>query len=206
MSNSQKTDEKLCSIEGCGGPRYVRGFCNAHYLRWKRHGDPLAGGIPNGEASRWLREVAFDHIDHGPCLIWPYAKSDSGYGKVWLDGKLRVVSRVVCERRHGAAPTPKHEAAHSCGKGHEGCCNPWHLDWKTPKQNHADKLVHDTHQRGERHGQSKLSEADVHEIRRLLGDGMTQAAIARRFRVAASVISHISSGNAWGWLEAEEVA
>jgi len=196
-------DVGLCSIVGCCKPSYVRGWCNAHYLRWKRHGDPLAGGIPNGEAVRWLTEVALNHVDPGPCLIWPYARSDSGYGKIWIDSKLQVVPRIVCERRHGPAPTRKHEAAHSCGKGHEGCCNPWHLDWKTPKQNHADKALHNTQQRGERHGQAKLTEPDVHEIRRLLAAGTKITAIAQRFQVSHSVISNISSGKAWGWLGEE---
>ena len=191
---------KQCSIDGCDNPMYLRGWCNAHYLRWRRHGDPVAGRTPTGEAPRWLREVAFNYADAGPCLNWPYAKSDSGYGKVWLDGKLHVVSRVVCEHRHGPAPTPKHEAAHSCGKGHEGCCNPWHLDWKTSKQNKADQLIHDTALRGSRHGQSKLTESDVHEIRRLIAKGVGKTAIGDRFGVTHSVICHISTGVAWGWL------
>lgn len=35
-----------CSIEGCDRPVKTRGWCNAHYLRWRRHGDPLGTGIP----------------------------------------------------------------------------------------------------------------------------------------------------------------
>lgn len=33
----------ICTIDGCGKPVLVleRGWCNAHYRRWKRHGDPL---------------------------------------------------------------------------------------------------------------------------------------------------------------------
>lgn len=35
----------LCSIAGCGKPMLNKcGYCNAHYLRKRRHGDPLAGG------------------------------------------------------------------------------------------------------------------------------------------------------------------
>ena len=37
------TEEKICLIEGCGKPVRNRGYCNAHYLRLKRNGDPLAG-------------------------------------------------------------------------------------------------------------------------------------------------------------------
>lgn len=36
----------LCSIDGCERATVGRGWCTAHYKRWKRHGDPLAGGAP----------------------------------------------------------------------------------------------------------------------------------------------------------------
>lgn len=31
---------KTCSVEGCGLPHLAKGFCNRHWLRWKRNGDP----------------------------------------------------------------------------------------------------------------------------------------------------------------------
>lgn len=30
-----------CSIKGCNNKYNARGFCGLHYVRWKRHGDPL---------------------------------------------------------------------------------------------------------------------------------------------------------------------
>ena len=36
--------QRTCSIEGCGRSVRARGWCNAHYIRYRRHGDPLAGG------------------------------------------------------------------------------------------------------------------------------------------------------------------
>lgn len=33
-----------CTIEGCEGKHVARGFCVAHYERWRRHGNPLGGG------------------------------------------------------------------------------------------------------------------------------------------------------------------
>ncbi|SFV31327.1 HNH endonuclease [Devosia crocina] len=32
---------KTCSVAGCGAPHYAKGYCNTHWQRWKRHGDPL---------------------------------------------------------------------------------------------------------------------------------------------------------------------
>jgi hypothetical protein len=29
-----------CSVDACPDAAEVRGWCNKHYLRWKRHGDP----------------------------------------------------------------------------------------------------------------------------------------------------------------------
>jgi len=32
---------KLCSIEGCENKHKAKGFCSAHYIRFRNHGDPL---------------------------------------------------------------------------------------------------------------------------------------------------------------------
>ena len=31
-----------CEVSGCGRRRFGRGYCRAHYERWRRHGDPQA--------------------------------------------------------------------------------------------------------------------------------------------------------------------
>jgi len=36
---------RTCTIDGCQKPVIARGWCTAHWTRWKRHGDPLGGGI-----------------------------------------------------------------------------------------------------------------------------------------------------------------
>lgn len=34
--------ESLCIIYGCQKPQKCRGWCHAHYRRWKAYGDPEA--------------------------------------------------------------------------------------------------------------------------------------------------------------------
>jgi len=188
----------ICSIPDCGKAVHRRGLCNAHYKRLLRHGDPLGGGTAWGEPARFLNgALAYTGTD---CLLWPYGRSSTGAGMIGLDGRMQLVSRIVCAKTHGPPPTPEHHAAHSCGKGDLGCISPTHLDWKTPAENEADKLMHGTMARGERHGAAKLTEANVHEIRSLQG-AMTQIEIGEMFGVSAVAIGDIHAGRNWGWLE-----
>jgi len=55
---------------------------------------------------------------------------------------------------------------------------------------------------GEKNGNSKLTEDDVHKIRRML-EYKTQAEIARYFGVAEPTISDIVHGKTWAWLKEE---
>lgn len=155
---------------------------------------------------RFIHEVAMLHTSED-CLTWNFSKNGDGYGLLWIDGKYVVASRYICELAHGAPPTPEHEAAHSCGKGHEACISPIHLDWKTKAENQADRLEHGTHNRGERHVSSKLTESAVREILALKGIEK-QRELAERFSVSLAAIAGIHAGRNWSWLskEAKEIA
>ncbi|MBB3521072.1 hypothetical protein [Rhizobium sp. BK456] len=190
--------ERICSISDCGKRRHGSRYCRAHYDRLRKYGDPLGGGTFQGEPLRFIHEVALHHVGDD-CLTWPFGRNTSGYGQVWNGGKPFVVSRYVCELVHGAPPTPEHEAAHSCGKGSQGCISPGHLSWKTPADNNADRLLHGTHNRGERSGVAKLTEVDVLEIIALKGKE-TQTKLAKRFGVAIGTIANIHVGRNWAWL------
>lgn len=188
--------KSLCSIPGCGKPYRGHGWCYAHYMRWWRYGDPLAGGTAVGEPERFLREVILAY-DGDECLTWPYAKTGKGYG--WIGKSL--VSRLVCEEIYGPPPTPDHQAAHSCGNGHLACCAKGHLSWKTSVENQADRLAHDTHVRGERSATAKLTESDVHQVRLLKSTGQGHVEIAARFGVGPSTIRAVLEGRSWAWLQ-----
>jgi DNA-binding CsgD family transcriptional regulator len=37
---------RLCAVHDCQRPAITRGWCEMHYRRWRRHGDPLMVGTP----------------------------------------------------------------------------------------------------------------------------------------------------------------
>lgn len=195
---------KACSVDGCKGNAYhkasgARGMCRKHYNRWYHHGDPTIRLSPRGEIQEYYETVVLSY-DGKECLIWPHARTmQGGYAKMTRGGKISHVSRFVCEDIYGPAPTDKHEAAHSCGNGHLACVAKSHLSWKTPSENAQDKLTHGTHNRGDRHVSSKLTESQVREIWRLRGKE-TQISLARRFGVSPVTIYKIYAGKKWGWL------
>lgn len=192
---------KSCSVDICNKPAIARGYCISHYDRFRNHGDPLGGGpdrAMQGEPMRFIHEVVLHHTSD-ECLTWPFGRDGAGYGAVKVGGKQIVASRYVCELVNGPPPTPEHQSAHSCGKGHEACISPIHLSWKTMAENMADKLVHGTHQRGERHGRAKITETQALAVLRLKGL-KSQRKIAAEFGISNMQVSRIHKGESWGCL------
>ena len=103
-------------------------------------------------------------------------------------------SRYMCELVNGSPPTPRHEAAHSCGWGQGGCVNPRHLRWATRVENEAEKIIHGTHLQGDGHPMVKLRGPDIGIIRFLLANGISKTRIARRFGVHPAAIHLIAKG------------
>lgn len=190
---------RICSIPDCDKPCKARGWCWPHYQRWRKHGDPEGGGpsLPHGKALRYFNETVLTY-EGDECLVWPFYRDPDGYGRLSYEGRTQPVSRVVCKRFNGPPPTAKHEAAHSCGNS--GCANKRHIRWATSFANKADTLLHGTRSRGERVGNSKLTESDIRAIRAAKGTA-SQAAIGKQFGVSQSLIGHILRGGCWSWLD-----
>lgn len=185
-----------CAVAGCSGKQIARGLCPAHYQRLMAHGDVQADKPvqDTGGAARWLAE----HVDYqgNECLTWPFQRGTRGYGLAPFEGRLTTVQFAMCTLAHGPRPTPHHQAAHSCGKGHEACGNPRHLSWKTQTENMADQLAHGTRAHGERHGRSKLTAEQVAEIR-AIGRAERQIDIAGRYGVRRETVGKILRGEKW---------
>ena len=125
------------------------------------------------------------------CIPWPFHRLKQGMA--FYRGSA---SRYVCEKFHGPPPTPDHQAAHSCGKGHEGCIAPYHLSWKTVAGNQQDRFEHGTSTRGSQNGRTHLTEEDVKQIRRLVKP-LPFSEVARRYKVGISTINSIDKRKSW---------
>lgn len=188
---------RKCSSPECQNNVWARDMCRKHYMRWWVHGDAGTVLLKMAEAGA---PAAF--IDALPekgdgCVTWPFAKNNSGYAQINIgSGKKKLVSRIVCERTNGPAPSDAHVAAHDCGKGHEACVAPWHIRWKTKVENSADMEMHETLIHSDNAPWSKLSTSDVRAIRELAGT-MSQSKIGERYGVSQSAISLIIRGVNW---------
>lgn len=184
-----------CKIDGCERPMLARGFCDPHYRRVRRTGSPDLQKTANGALMKWIIEVAVP-FEGGECLSWPFSKYNNGYGKVTVNRRHHVASRLICEIVKGQPPAAKYEAAHSCGEGRRGCVNPHHLSWKTRTDNQADRVIHGTYRTGERVPSSKLTIEQVAAIRALAGQEKA-ATIGARFGISRGHTSAIIAGQCW---------
>lgn len=144
-----------------------------------------------GKCYQWLLDRAA--LEDGDCLIWPFFTNPNGYGQLGYLGVQRWAHRIMCELANGLAPTPKHEASHSCGRGNQGCVHPKHLEWKTKVQNRADCVAHGTNTRNLGGNRGRLNPYQVAEIRSLKGVER-QVDIAARFGISHQSVGMIQRG------------
>lgn len=195
---------KPCAVTGCKGnahhqARGERGWCSKHYQRWRRSGDPAGKRTDNGEPFAYLIAHMWDD-----CPKWPFYRHACGYGEMTYQGRRgQRVHRIVCEMVNGPPPTPEHEAAHNCGKGHEGCFGARCLEWKTRIENVRDAQRHGTWSHGETVPQHILKEDQVLAIlaaKPKKRDWGAATRIAKEYGVASQTITDIWRGRTWVWL------
>lgn len=108
--------------------------------------------------------------------------------------RVRVVHRMVLEAFIGVCPQGA-ECRHLNGNPKNN--NLSNLRWGTPRENQRDKLRHGTDNRGERNGQSKLTEALVLEIRERRRCGEPLKSLVKAFGVTDVTVSQIATGQRW---------
>lgn len=182
----QKSDAvEYREIPGC--PGYRVGSDGSVWSRWKRvgYGRPKSGTyVVLGDVWKMIKV----HLDN------------KGYCRVELRNAEhkrvnRGVHSLLLECFIGPAP-------HGMVALHFPDPNPSNNDlsnlrWGTMVENAADRDVHGTTPRGENQGNSKLTEADVRQIRKMKSDGITCKRIADLFGVSKSNVQAIVRRRSW---------
>jgi hypothetical protein len=113
--------------------------------------------------------------------------------------QTRRIHRLVAAAFLDPAPSPAHVVAH--GDGDQMNNTPSNLRWATVMENVRDTVRHGRSTRGERHGRSKLTAAQVLEIRHIVASkALTQVEVAARFGVSNQLIANIVHWHCWKWL------
>lgn len=158
---------------------------------------------PSSVIDRFWSRVSVRSKDE--CWPWlGYVNSD-GYGRFRPGGRQipkMQAHRFAFECTGGVIP-PGMLLRHSCDN--PSCCNPGHLLPGTHTENMQDKVARGRtpDQRGDRNANSKLTDAQVLEIRSSTDEGIW---LARKYGVAKSTISEIRNGKSRGLISKGEVA
>jgi len=148
----------------------------------------------NEDTDRYLKKV--DRRGDDECWPWLAYRNEKGYGTIRFMGKQRGAHRVaffLANRRW-----PDNFALHRCDNTQ--CQNPKHIFDGTNSDNMADMVAKNRQSRlkGEAHGRSKLTDADVIAIREEYASGKSnQVELAERFGVAQARISAVILRKNW---------
>lgn len=192
-----------CSVEGCPNKWSVAKMCNMHYQRKRTTGSVEKEGygiLPSRSDNReaWIKESMKRDTDE--CYSWPFHVNKDGRSSVQV-GKTRMnASRYVCILKNGPPPSPKHDAAHSCGNGNRNCLNHNHLRWATKKENQADRVLHGTVVNGTKTHNAVLTEEKVVWLREQFDAGVHKKIIAAALGVSLGCVYRAGSRQTWAWL------
>jgi len=188
----QAIERGECAVEGCTAQRAVgrKGWCNPHYQRWRKHGDPTAGDPPKGH----------NHHRRGPyfgCWEWGGPTNENGYGTANVKGySSSLVHRIVFEAIYGWVPDL---LRHRCDN--PLCYRPDHLLPGDHKSNARDMVERGRSCRGTDHPCAKLELSQVLEILAKPWAWGSAGALAKKFGVSVSTVSAIRQGRQWAWVK-----
>ena len=130
-----------------------------------------------------------------PCVPWPGALTDKGYGQISVGRTHITAHRKVMADLYGWDAIRGRNVNHHCDN--RACVNPEHLYIGSQADNVGDMAKRNRFgdMRGERNGRSKLTEDQVREIRQRLDEMCTVLAV--EYGVTPTLISRIRKGKSW---------
>jgi hypothetical protein len=183
-----------CGHKDCERPLYALGWCQLHYVRVRKHGNPEGGNTHAPPEVRFWRGVK----KAGPDECWIKTAKRGKYASFQPGGKGSpsvLAHRFAYEITKGPIPNGL-IVMHSCDN--RRCVNPAHLSVGTHKDNTADMIAKGRHARvapvGEASGKAVITEADVRMIR---ASSETNKAIADRLGVSRNTVRGVRIRRTW---------
>lgn len=151
---------KICKLEGCESKSRAKGWCNTHYQRWYKFGDPDALAPKMTTIERFMPKV----VKTDECWLWVGAINSSGYGNFNMNGRIQGAHRVAWQLKHGTIPDALH-VLHHCDN--RRCVNVSHMMLGTNADNVQDKINKGRQAGavGEKNTNAKLDAGKVRKIR-----------------------------------------
>lgn len=135
----------------------------------------------------------------GPeCWSWLGSFDRDGYPLFWDGDNQKMMRGHQYSYELHFGPRDGKCVMHICDN--PSCINPEHLRLGTQKENQADKVAKNRQAKGEAQGASKLTEADVLQIRSRKSE--SYAKLSQEFCVAPSTIYRIWNNKYWQHLNA----
>lgn len=132
------------------------------------------------------------------CWIWIGGLGNFGYGAFYFrpPRKMEFAHRVSYVLYRGEIPEGKH-ILHTCDNPF--CVNPDHLFIGTPLDNMRDKMKKGRHVawKSKDCNLTKLTEADVLEIRRLSASGLNNVQVGKIMNTCDANVSMIKNRKTW---------
>lgn len=134
--------------------------------------------------------------DPGSCWLWRGHRNPGGYGVHKLGGRRVAAHRVAYRITRGVIGDLL--VMHECDT--PSCVNPDHLRLGSFTDNNRDREAKGRRRppRGEQHWKSKLTQADVAEIRRRWATGAwKQRDLAAQFGISQAQVWRVIHGESW---------
>lgn len=199
--------ERIC--ERCGKSFTVPGKLITRALKKGHRPRPFCGRKCLYAAPLIPPEVRFwSNVEKTErCWWWKGAPGAGGYGRVRLSGKSMPAHRAAYILSYGPIPDGL-LACHDCDRfyppgdiTYRRCVRPDHLFLGTHKDNQEDMTRKGRGRIGIRSGQSKLTEAQVIEIRqRYKAGGISQEKLGKEYGITQGGVGHIVRGTIWAHL------
>lgn len=121
------------------------------------------------------------------CKLWPWGLDKEGYAITTVHYKQIRVARAVLEDFLGRKLAANEHTRHLCHN--KACVELSHLAPGSARDNALDN-----YKAGKMHPAQKLSDEDILSIRRQAAAGVSQAKLARNFKLSTSTVSYIVRG------------